>query len=950
MQKTFTLLFIFFFFIAYYECRSSHMLGADIEYTVRNKDTLDIYLTVYKDCKGITLTSPIITLRGIDSSYAYNYGMNLVSCGDVTPVCKTSCSKCNGSSCNAYGYPNGSNASCTFPYGIEKLVYKNTLILNKISSCKFRVEYSQGSRSGAISNCCANEKLFTYCEFDRCKFPNNTSPKAVGIASSIVCVGNCMGINAGAIDTVDNDIIFYKLAPALNAYGSSCTYQGSYTYQYPLYYDGFPSIKKYNPKTCKGICTDSMGTGNIYCKPMQQQTASIALDIFEYRSDSNCRLTLVGLTRRDFTIMVVANCTNKTPTFPDSIVHVNPGAKICFDSIQSSDANNKDTVTFSWNNAIPKAKFETGYKSNSIKQYFNFCWQTDSNDVRREPYSFSVTAEDNACPIIGKCAKSFTIYIDRPLDSSKVVHNVKKLACGGILLEVDYLLGNSCSYNYQWYIDNNNYNYSLTGQNVTVNNLASGKHYIKLEVSNNTVFYTYYDTVDIVGHVQLDIGNNTYTCEGNPVTFYAKVKQGTPPYQYYWFRSKSDTLNSLVMNGTVSDTLYCMVTDSEKCVIIDSTILYIRQNPILNLGPDVRACGGSQITLAAPKSFGYIWKDSNTNQVISKAAFVKTDTSITVICYITDTNGCKNQDTISALFNPKVKVDIGSDRNICIGDSIHIIAKGRGTHYWTYDSTATHIGDTLSFLPSSTTKVVVKGSETLYNLTCEAVSGIMVKLFPPPSIYLKDSFFVCKGDSRYIQVFGGTNFLWNTGNTTRTVLAGVPGKFSVTVFDTMGCHSSAQTELFNYPPTNISLSFSNDTLYVSSSISIKSFQWNLDSQYYTKTILPWLYITKAGTYKVNVLDNNNCFASTQPYLVTTLHNYITSIETIKDFKIYPNPSTGIYYIESNTTLNDITIYDLMGRKVYNSSANKNIIDLCSQAEGVYLLQINGNVWIRLSKL
>jgi len=44
------------------------------------------------------------------------------------------------------------------------------------------------------------------------------------------------------------------------------------------------------------------------------------------------------------------------------------------------------------------------------------------------------------------------------------------------------------------------------------------------------------------------------------------------------------------------------------------------------------------------------------------------------------------------------------------------------------------------------------------------------------------------------------------------------------------------------------------------------------------------------------------------------------------------------------------IYDLTGRKIYyNTANNNNTIDLSGQPEGIYLLQLNKNIWIKLSK-
>lgn len=65
------------------------------------------------------------------------------------------------------------------------------------------------------------------------------------------------------------------------------------------------------------------------------------------------------------------------------------------------------------------------------------------------------------------------------------------------------------------------------------------------------------------------------------------------------------------------------------------------------------------------------------------------------------------------------------------------------------------------------------------------------------------------------------------------------------------------------------------------------------------------------------------------------------------FKVYPNPSQGIYFIESQDgSIPNWTLYNALGQKITISSNDQ--IDLSSQESGIYLLHI-GNERIRLQK-
>lgn len=64
-----------------------------------------------------------------------------------------------------------------------------------------------------------------------------------------------------------------------------------------------------------------------------------------------------------------------------------------------------------------------------------------------------------------------------------------------------------------------------------------------------------------------------------------------------------------------------------------------------------------------------------------------------------------------------------------------------------------------------------------------------------------------------------------------------------------------------------------------------------------------------------------------------------------DFSVYPSPTTGILNIESETSIVQIEIYDLLGQLVVSSS-NQNTIDISSVRQGLYFIKLkdeNGDI-------
>lgn len=62
--------------------------------------------------------------------------------------------------------------------------------------------------------------------------------------------------------------------------------------------------------------------------------------------------------------------------------------------------------------------------------------------------------------------------------------------------------------------------------------------------------------------------------------------------------------------------------------------------------------------------------------------------------------------------------------------------------------------------------------------------------------------------------------------------------------------------------------------------------------------------------------------------------------SFESMSIYPNPTNNILNIQTNATIEVITIYNLQGQNIMNITSNNNQLDLTSLAEGAYIMQIN----------
>lgn len=201
---------------------------------------------------------------------------------------------------------------------------------------------------------------------------------------------------------------------------------------------------------------------------------------------------------------------------------------------------------------------------------------------------------------------------------------------------------------------------------------------------------------------------------------------------------------------------------------------------------------------------------------------------------------------------------------------------------------------------------------------------------------------ICTGDAAIIspQIIGGSDdlsFNWSTlGSTdpTPTVSGQDQGTHTLTFTDNI----SGQVEnlTFNITQgTNMSLSFSNDTLWASGN---NGYQWYLDGALIPGETNNYLLPTLEADYTVSSL-NGTCLSSSYNYEPLSIEE-----QTFKDFTIYPNPSKG----EVNISLNETDlpanyeVTDLSGKTVEKGSLIKKQtkLDLSKLPSGTYMITVS----------
>jgi len=223
-------------------------------------------------------------------------------------------------------------------------------------------------------------------------------------------------------------------------------------------------------------------------------------------------------------------------------------------------------------------------------------------------------------------------------------------------------------------------------------------------------------------------------------------------------------------------------------ILQDSMIIHAFNNPgsAINLGIDTGFCLGSNKILNAGTGFSsYQWNTGETSQQIIVSQ--KGNYSVAAI----DINKCVSKDTIAInVFNLPF-VNIGPDAFVCRNGE-HIFDAGNNftSYLWQDNSTAS----TLITTQPGRYWVRVTDINQCANSDTARILGVKEL----PQNFLPPDTKICKGELLQLSATGNwVTYKWSNNSTDSTISITVPGKYSLTVTDVVGCSGTDSIAVFS---------------------------------------------------------------------------------------------------------------------------------------------------------
>lgn len=728
---------------------ASHMAGADLTYEYVGNGQYLVTFTLYRDCFGIPApTSESLTLSSSTcNNFSQFFTLDAIpgTGQEITYTCDGTLTTCNGG---------------TAP-GIQEWVYQTTVTVP--AQCPDWVF--------SVSDCCRNQAITTianasgdnlYIEayLNNTIFDNN-SPTFSNVPIAFECIGQDNFYNHGVIDADGDSLVYFFIPPKNNAND-------------PLAYN--PTYSIANPITSVPAASINQTTGDIFLHPTQSEIGVIAILVQEWRNG-----VLIGSVMRDMQIYTV-QCNNTLPsaTGINGTTNFNTtsciGGQLCFDVI-SADVDPNDTLTMSWNQAIPGATFIT---TSGPRPVGHFCWTPTPADARPQPYTFTVTVRDNACPSNGVQTYSYSIIVS---NMTVNVTSTPSVACHGDHngTAMATATGNN-PLSFVWT--------TPTGELYTqsISHLYAGNYSVDITDANGCVGTQYFTITEpapiILSLTSVDAGCGNLFGEAT-----VTPTGGSGAYTYLWNDASAqttatatglttgnyavtvtddhqchasgnvDVMGGILISATISSTpATCLATDGSVTVTVTGGSGNITYNWTPNVSSGPTATG----LTAGPYAVDVI--DNQTGCVINLNTIVNNSSGITATISSSTDATCQN----------------GEDGTACVVGSGGILPY---TYSWMPNGDTT---DCVSNLSPGTYSVMV----TDYT-GCSAYASVTIGYTnAAPSVDLGPDTVACMGTTVTLDAGPGySSYLWSDNSTNQTLDVTADGIYSVLVSNAAGCEN-----------------------------------------------------------------------------------------------------------------------------------------------------------------
>lgn len=404
---------------------------------------------------------------------------------------------------------------------------------------------------------------------------------------------------------------------------------------------------------------------------------------------------------------------------------------------------------------------------------------------------------------------------------------------------------------------------------------------------------------------------------------------------YVWSDGFIGTSNTISASAT---TIYTVSSILNSCITQATYTLNVNPLPAINISGNTVVCPGKTVTLTASGATSYAWSNGS---LTSSITYTPSGPATFTVVGTSALTGCVGSKTVSVNSFPAGLVAITGNTAIC--NTLQGVLTASGSDFYLWNNGATASTNTISPTSSTTVSVVgttINGCKDSTSVAINVINNLSISILGPDS--------VCTGQSVTLiaNVGGASSYSWNTGALTQ----------SITV-------TPASTYTYIVTATNQGCSGSKTHVVAVKALPVVSFNVHspmcMDAGLYTLSATPpgGLYLGSGisnntfdpnvgvGSYAIiyQATGSNGCMASATQTIEVVSCVGIEDYQQDHTLTLYPNPSNGIVFITSGSSLKSIAVLDYTGKLVKQVELNamqEASVDLTGLASGIYTFTIS----------
>lgn len=496
---------------------------------------------------------------------------------------------------------------------------------------------------------------------------------------------------------------------------------------------------------------------------------------------------------------------------------------------------------------------------------FSYNWTSGGNlatisNLSVGTYSCTVTDANN-------CSTSGATTISQPSTAVSVSASVTDAVCGNANGSVSpSATGGTGSYTYT---------YSNGGNG---SNLAAGTYTVTATDANNCSATTSFTVGNTNTALNLNLSATNITCfNGNDGSITA-LASGSSAYTFAWSNSSN---TSASLSNLSSGTYTCTVTDGSGCTASQTITLTQASEIVLSLNTSTAYCNNANGSVSATATGGvgpYTYSFSNGNSNLSPGTYT---------CTVTDASLCtKTASFTIANTDQNFSINVSSTPSSCTGNTgtaSAAVVGGISAYTFAWDNgQTTAIATGLSFGNHHVTLTNPNG--------CSETANFTVSNSNAPTISVQTTAVDCPGfatGNATVNISGGTpdyNITWSSSNNTNNTESNLAaGNYTVTVVDDASCAALENFSISEPEAFTVSIATENEHCDTKDGQLVATATGGTPNYNYAwsnGTSGNVLVNQSAGSYTINVTDQNNCStqatASIQNIAAASISNIIVS--------------------------------------------------------------------------